>query len=374
MPEPFTLRTSMASLYHSLLLVIAGSTQRELARQVRYLKVENEILRGKLPARITISPQERQRLLKFGARLGAAICQLVTIVTPDTFLRWIREDKKARRRNRPPAQRGRPRTAAEICELILLLARENHWGYARIVGELKKLGVRSIAKNTVRNILRAHGLDPCPKRAGSTWDEFLSRHAASLWQCDFFSQKVLTPQGIREAFLIAFLHVKTRRVVVSPATLYPDEAWVTIQAKHFVQQARGLGLKIRYVQHDRDGKFSAAFDRALERRRVEIVRTPVHAPNCQAYVERFIGSLRTECLNQFVFFGLKHLSSVANCWLEHYHCERPHQGVGNELLVCTPQAGRPQARVPEQTTFRLRDLRCTKRLGGLLKSYTRRAA
>ena len=102
--------------------------------------------------------------------------------------------------------------------MIVKLAKENTWGYARIVGELKKLGLRSIKKSTVRNIFKAAGLDPCPKRAGATWDEFLARHAASLWQCDFFTQKVLTVRGLREFFVVAFLNLKTRRVVVSPAS------------------------------------------------------------------------------------------------------------------------------------------------------------
>jgi putative transposase len=308
----------MASIFHSLLLVIAGSTQKELARQVRYLKVENEILRSKLPARISVTPRERQRLLKFGAKIGRVIRQLVTIVSPDTFLRWIREDRRAPHKGSKPAKRGRTRTAAQIRELVLLMAKENIWGYARIVGELRKLGIRSIAKCTVRNTLKAAGLDPCPKRAGSTWDEFVSRHAASLWQCDFFAQKVLTTKGIREAFLLAFLHVETRRVILSPPTFHPDEAWVAAQAEAFVNQARREGLKIRYAQHDRDGKYAASFDQALKRRHVEVVRSPICAPNCQAFVERFIGSIRWECLDHFIFFGLKHLDSVAKSYLEHY--------------------------------------------------------
>jgi putative transposase len=150
------------SLFRSLLLVITGSTQRDLARQVRYLKVENEVLRCKLPARITITPKERQRLVKFGAKLGRALHQLVTIVTPGTFLRWIREEKRTGRKRTKPVRRGRPRTAEEIRRMIIRLLKENTWEYARIVGELKKLGLHSIKRSTVRNILKAAGLDPCP--------------------------------------------------------------------------------------------------------------------------------------------------------------------------------------------------------------------
>src|SRR5262245_6444092 len=124
----------MVSIFRSLLFVISGASQRELARQVRYLKVEIEVLRAKLPARITITARERQRLLKFGTKLGKAIHQIVTIVTPGTFLRWIREDKRAGRRKLPVARRGRRRTAEQIRKLIIKFAKENSWGYTRIVG------------------------------------------------------------------------------------------------------------------------------------------------------------------------------------------------------------------------------------------------
>jgi putative transposase len=336
--------------------------------------MENEILRSKLPARITVTPKERQRLLKFGAQLGKSIRHLITIVSPDTFLRWVREDKRAKKKARNPAKRGRPRTADQIRELIVLMAKENNWGYCRIVGELRKLNIRSVTKSTVRNILKAAGLDPCPKRAGSTWDEFISRHAASLWQCDFLGQKVLTPKGIRDAFLLAFLHVETRRVILSPATFHPDEAWVTKQANSFADQARGQNLHVRYLLHDRDAKFTANFDRALKKRQIKVVRNPKCSPNCNAFVERFLGSLRWECLDHFLFFGLKHLDSVAACFVEHYLRERPHQGKENDLLIRTKGRRSQVDKQADESPISLHDVRCQQRLGGLLKHYSRKAA
>lgn len=161
----------MKNVFQSLLLVIAGSTQKELARQIKYLKVENEVLRSKLPARITVTAKERQRLAKFAQNLGKAIHQLATIVSPDTVMRWIREYQKDLKK--PPAKRGRRRTPDDIRQLIVLLAKENEWGYTRILGELRKLGIRSISRNTVKAILKANGLDPGPKRGEGTWDEVL---------------------------------------------------------------------------------------------------------------------------------------------------------------------------------------------------------
>lgn len=218
----------MKNLYHSLLLLIAGSTQKELASQIRYLKIENEILRSKLPSRVSVTAKERNKLVKFGAKLGKALGELVTIVHPDTLRRWIRD--AGGRRKRKQAKVGRPKTQEEIRELIVKLARENDWGYTRILGELRKLGIKAVSRNTVENILKANGLEPGPKRGVGTWDEFLKIHAATLWQCDFYAKKVLTIKGFRDLFLLVFLHVETRRVFIAPSTFHPNEAWVKEQA------------------------------------------------------------------------------------------------------------------------------------------------
>jgi putative transposase len=132
---------SVRKAYTALMLLLARATDRELARVVAYLKEENHILRARLPERINVTPKERQRLLRFGRHLGTAIHHAVTIVSPGTFLRWLREERKAK-----PRKRGRPRTADDLQELILLMARENDRGYTRIMGELKKLGIRSLSK------------------------------------------------------------------------------------------------------------------------------------------------------------------------------------------------------------------------------------
>ena len=206
----------MKNIYQSLLLVIAGATQKELALQIKYLKVENEILRSRLPERVFVTPKERQRLVRFAKSLTATVIkQLVTIVHPGTLRRWIREERKGR--SEALTKRGRPKTPEELRKLIRKLARENDWGYTRIMGELKKLGITPPSKNTVKNILKESGLNPGPQRGEGTWDDFLTRHAASLWQCDFFSRRVLTTKGVRQAFVLAFLNVKTRRVILSPA-------------------------------------------------------------------------------------------------------------------------------------------------------------
>lgn len=363
----------MTNLFQSLLLVIAGASQKELARQVKYLKVENEILRNKLPKRITVTAKERNRLVRFAKGLGRALRQLTTIVTPDTLLRWIRAERQ--NGHKTPVKRGRRRTPEQIRRLILKLAKENQWGYTRILGELKKLGIRSISRNTVKRILKDAGYDPGPKRGEGTWDEFLKQHAASLWQCDFFSKRVLTLKGFREAFVIAFLNVKTREVILSPATLHPDETWIVAQADSFVQQARRQGLPVALLQHDRDTKFTKRFDAILKRRRVKIKRGAYRAPNTNAFVERFIQSIEQECLDQFVVFGEQHLDHLCAEYVAHYHEERPHQSLDNSPVKLLRKRGRPKTsrgRAMDEV-IPLNEIQCQHRLGGLLKSYSRKA-
>jgi putative transposase len=365
-------RISLPAAGHRL---IAQATQKELARQVKYLKVENQSLRNRLPKRLTITSKEKSRLVRFAERLGTkAVRELVTIVAPDTLLGWIRAAKKDG--NKMPAKRGRRRTPEQIRRLVLKLAKENQWGYTRILSELKKLGIHSISRNTVKRILKDAGLDPGPKRGEGTWDEFLQQHAASLWQCDFFSKKVLTLKGIREAFALVFLNVKTRQVILSPATLHPDEAWVVAQVASFVKQARDSGLPVKYVQHDRDAKFTRSFDRELKRCRVKTLKSAYRAPNTNAFVERFIQSIETECLDRFMVFGTQHLDHLCAEYLAHYHEERPHQSLDNEPITAPRKRGLPKAKRGnlEHEIIPLSEVRCKQRLGGLLKSYSRKAA
>jgi putative transposase len=358
----------MRNIYNALLLLIAGATSKQLARQVAYLKVENKILRSKLSARVTVTAQERNRLVRFGAKLGQAIDQLVSIVHPNTLRRWIRESCKHRKLK--PVKVGRRPTAESIRGLIIKLARETGWGYTRILGELKKLGIKSVSRNTVKRILKANGLDPGPKRGIGTWDEFLKIHAATLWQCDFMSVKALTPKGFRDLFVLVFLHVGTRRAYLSPATYHPNKAWVCDQARAFARHVKKAGLRADIVMHDRDTKFTASFDDALKGAGMCVQKAAYRSPNTVAFVERFIQTLGQECLDHFIVFGERHLNHLCSVFLDYYHRRRPHQGKENELLV----AKRSEKRKPTREVINLADVRCEQQLGGLLKHYYREAA
>ena len=197
--------------------------------------------------------------------------------------------------------------------------------YTRVLGELKKLSIRSVSRNTVKRILIEHGLDPGPKRGEGTWDEFFKIHAASLWQCDFLSRNTLTFQGIRQLFVLAFLNVKTCQAILSPVTYHPDEAWVLAQTESFIEQAKEQELKlpIGMVQHDRDTKFTQKFRQTLSNQKIKPKRNAFRAPNTNAYIERFIQSLGQECLDKFVIFGEQHLDHLCGEYLEYYHHDRP---------------------------------------------------
>ena len=243
------------------------------------------------------------------------------------------------------------------------------WGLTRILGELKKLGILSVSRNTVKRILIANGLDPGPKRGVGTWDEFLKIHAATLWQCDFLSVRALTPRGFRDLFLLVFLHVESRRVFLSPATYHPNEAWVCGQAEAFARHVQQSGLGADIVMHDRDSKFSAAFDAELKSAGFRVQKSAFRSPNTVAFVERFIQTLGQECLDHFVIFGERHLNHLCAVFCDYYHRLRPHQGKDNELLVTK----RRRRREPPAGVIPLSEVRCQQRLGGLLKHYYRRA-
>ncbi|HEX2837373.1 MAG TPA: helix-turn-helix domain-containing protein, partial [Phycisphaerales bacterium] len=193
---------------------------------MQYLKAENQVLRSRLGERIKVTPQERARLVKYGMRLGTALAAIVTIVKPMTFMKWIRDAKKvpkAKRKGRTP---GRPRTPEEIRRLVLRIARETGWGFTRIQGELRKLGITTVCRSTIINILKQANMPTAPDRSDSSWYVFLRRHAKTLWACDFMTQRVLTPTGWKEAFLLVFIHHQTRQAIASTCTYKPNEKWV----------------------------------------------------------------------------------------------------------------------------------------------------
>ncbi|WP_437222469.1 hypothetical protein SH661x_002794 [Planctomicrobium sp. SH661] len=172
----------MSLIFHPLLALIASATDRELAKYIQFLKEENKILRARVPGVIHTRPEERERLLKFGKAIGRAIEELLTIVSPSTFYRWLRDEHGTAKRKKNP--KGGQRKPKEIRELVLQIAAVTGFGYTRIIGELRKLGIKKISRQTVRNILKEEGIQPGPNRTSDSWTNFLERHKETLWACD----------------------------------------------------------------------------------------------------------------------------------------------------------------------------------------------
>jgi putative transposase len=319
------------------------------------------MLRERVPKkRIFLKPEERERLLELGKELGSGLKHILTIVSYRTYLRWIRQtamDKK-------PVKMGRPRTPKDIQQIILRIAKETGWGYTRILGELKKLGIFSVSRNTVKNLLKANGYDPGPKRGKGTWDEFLRIHAETLWQCDFFSKKIWTTTGLRQCFVLAFLHVGTRRVFVTKASYKPDAAWMRTQAEAFLEHVEAEGMRCTHLIRDYDGMFGKGFDATLRDSDVDVKKVGPQASNMNAFVERWNQSIKQEALDHFIVFGQDHFNYLVSNYVDYYLHFRPHQALANKPLKGTWPEEEEQP-PPDG------DIVCHTWLGGLLRHYER---
>jgi putative transposase len=277
------------------------------------LRHELEILRRQI-ARPKLSEQDR-------ALLAAAACHLprssraVLLVTPRTLLRW-HQALVRREWRQAPGRPGRPKLPAEVRELVLRLARENpRWGHRRICGELAKLGFR-VSPTSIRRLLAQARLEPAPRRAGPSWREFLRAQAASIAACDFFTVESVF---LRRYYALFFITHGSRRVWLAGCTTNPTGAWVT-------QQARNLGLDfsdqgVRFLIRDRDSKFSGAFDEVFRGGGIRIVKTPVRAPKANAIAERFVRTVRAECLDWLLILNRRHLERVLRIYIDHYNPE-----------------------------------------------------
>jgi putative transposase len=350
-----------------LLAYVTGSVNQELLLQNEYLAAENLILRAKLPARLRLSNPERATLAEIGKRLGRkALREVARVARPDTILAWYRK-LIARKFDGSPYRRypGRPRIRPELEALVVRMARENSgWGYDRIVGALANLG-HQVSDETVGNILRRHGIAPAPERSRTTsWKDFISAHMDVLVETDFFTVEVLTWRGLVTYYVLFFLHLESRRVSIAGITRHPNEEWMHQIARSATQEKWGYLHPCRYVLHDHDTKFCASFRSVLRTGGIRPIRLPARSPNLNAFAERWVRSVKQECLSKLVLFGAGPLSRVLAEFSAHYHSERNHQGKGNKLLF--PDAG-------DKTKLRAHAVECRQRVGGLLKFYARAA-
>ena len=307
--------------FAALLRLLVGSRRSEFVKDVELLVLRHQllVLRRQQP-RPSFRPADRAYLAAL-ARLLPTRRRQGMIVTPQTLLRWHRQLVRHRwtQSYRPP---GRPPVERRVRQLILRFARENpRWGYPRIAGELLKLGVR-VSPSTVRRLLLAAGLTPAPRRSGPSWREFLHQQAASVLACDFFSVETIT---LRRYYVLFFIELGSRRVHLASCTTNPTGAWVTQQARNL--SFTGVLERTRFLIHDRDSKFCAAFDEVFRSEAIKVIHTPIRAPQANAYAERFVRTVRAECLDWLLIVGRRHLEHVLRSYTAHYNAERPHRAL-----------------------------------------------
>ena len=368
-PIVYDERSAMRDRFHwaRLLAFVTGLVNQELLLRNEYLAAENRVFRAQLPSRLRLSDAERSTLAEIAKRLGRqALKDIARVAKPDTILAWYRrlvaqKFDGSRRRVYP----GRPRVSPEIEALVVRFARENRgWGYDRIVGALANLG-HQISDQTVGNILRRHNLAPAPERSRTTtWKEFIQSHIDVLAGADFFTVEVLTWRGLVTYYVLFFIEVGSRRVSLGGITRHPDSCWMEQVARNATMQDTGYLNGCRYLLHDRDKKFCREFRETLAAGGVKCTPIPARSPNLNAHAERWVRSIKEECLSKLILFGEASLGRVVSEYLQHYHQERNHQGKDNLLLF---PASTPSEPGPQRAT------RCQERLGGLLKYYRRTA-
>ena len=349
-----------------MLAYITGLVDQELLLRTEYLAAENRILRAQLKGRLRLSDAERATLGEIGHRLGRkALAEVANAALPDTILGWYRK-LVARKFDGSKARRGagRPRTDSELERLIVKMARENPgWGYDRIVGALANLG-HEISDQTVGNILKRHGVPTAPERKHTTsWADFIRAHMAVLAGTDFFSVEVLTLRGLVTYYVLFFIRLESRQVEIAGVTRHPAEGWMKQIARNVTLDGWGFLEGCRYLLHDRDTKYTRSFRAIIEAGLVKTLPLPARSPNLNAYAERWVRSVKEECLSRLILFSEASLQRALNEFVAHYHAERNHQGRGNVLLfpvsIDIPRVGAVQ---------------CRERLGGLLRYYHRQAA
>lgn len=340
--------------------VLTGWLDRREREAVAYLTEENRLLRRQLGTRrLRLTDDDRRRLAARAYRVGrAALREIATIATPDTLLRWHRQliARKWTYARKP----GRRRVLLQIRQLVVRMAAENPtWGYTRIQGALKNVG-HCVGRSTIRRILKAAGLPPVPQRPTS-WQTFLNAHWGAIAGADFFTTEVWTWQGLVTYYTVFVIDLASRRVQILGSTPHPETLFMQ-QVVRTLTMAEAEAVDVPQILIcDRDRKWSRDVRRRLREAGIRVVLIPERAPNANAYAERFVRSIKEECLDRLVPMGERHFRRAVAEYVEHYHRERNHQGLGNALIV---------GATPSGTAGRVRR---RPRLGGLLNFYERAA-
>ena len=348
-----------------IVVALAGWLNRQQQDIVAYLSEENRVLREQLKGkRIRFTDDQRRRLAAKAKALGRKVLEEVcTLVTPETLLRWYR--KLIARKYDGSAKRGsgRPRVKESIRDLVVQMAKENiSWGYGRIQGALRNLG-HIVSRSTIARILQEHGIEPAPqRRKGMSWATFLKMHWDVLASTDLFTIEVMTLRGLVRYHVLFVMELSTRAVEIAGIIPEPNGRWMEQAARNLTDAFDGFLRDKRYLIHDRSPVFTSGFADILKVAGVETIKLSPRSPNLSPHAERFVRSIKSECLDRMIFFSERQLRHAIGEYMAHYHGERNHQGLGNELIVAKAGVGAAHG-----------EIRCRKRLGGLLRYYHRAA-
>jgi putative transposase len=345
---------ALKRLIELVLLCFRSNDAKEV--EILVLRHELDILRRQQP-RPRLEPRDRA-WLSLLSRLLPRERWSAFLVKPETLLGWHRQMVR-RHWTYPNTAVGRPPVADDIQALIVRLAVENaRWGYQRIKGELAGLGYY-VSASSIRRVLRANGISPAPRRVATTWSSFIRQQASGIVACDFFT---VDSVWLTRYYVLFFIEIESRRVHLCGITTNPTGAWATQQARNLATDLEEAGRVVRHVIRDRDAKFTRPFDDVWRSIGAQVIRTPVRAPNANAFAERWVGTARRECLDHLLIVGPRHLARVLDGYVQHYNMHRPHRSLG--LLPPEPRSWRPGRAASPSEHVRRRDV-----LGGLIHEY-----
>jgi putative transposase len=350
-------------LLRGLFGLLAVLVRSDLSKDVELLVLrhENQVLRRQAGGRPRWDHTDRLWLTALSRLVNRCRWAKIFPITPATILRWHRS-LVARKwtfteRRRP----GRPSTGTSIKSLILRMARENPtWGHRRIQGELARLG-HAIAASTVWEILHAAGIDPAPRRAGPSWRQFLASQAHAILACDFL---VVETVLLKRVYVLVFIEHRTRRLHLGGVTAHPTGAWAVQQARNLAMDLGDRVGTLRFLIHDRDPIFTAAFAEVFKADGMRIITTLPKTPRMNGICERVIGTLRRELLDRILILGERHLALVLGEYLAHYNVARPHQSRGQRPPDLPILPTRDAADLNDPWTIRRRPV-----MAGLIGEY-----